>query len=330
MAGEWEADDLVGVLTVLASRVGSLVPRGVRWLRPLAVPRRGPAEDGTPGNARRNVSSHYDLSNDMFALFLDETLSYSAALFPQERGLPVADDLAAAQRRKIDRLLDRAGAGPGTRLLEIGTGWGELAIRAALRGADVRTVTLSAEQRGLALRRAAAAGVADRVRVDLCDYRDLTGEYDAIISVEMIEAVGHRHWKAYCAVLDRLLAPGGKAALQAITMPHDRMTASRGTWTWIQKYVFPGGLIPSKRALEEALSTTALRIGEDFRFGAHYAETLRLWREAFDAHGFQVRELGFDTTFQRMWRLYLAYSEAGFRAGYLDVRQLLLTREEAP
>ncbi|GAA2735668.1 cyclopropane-fatty-acyl-phospholipid synthase family protein [Actinocorallia aurantiaca] len=328
MAGEWEADDLVRVLTVFASRMDSLVPRSVRWLRPVAVPRRGPGEDGTPDNARRNVSSHYDLSNDLFSLFLDETLSYSSALFPEREGRPLVTDLASAQRRKIDRLLDLAGVGAGTRLLEIGTGWGELAIRAARRGADVRTITLSAEQRSLALER--AAGVSGRIRIDLCDYREVDGEYDAIVSVEMIEAVGHRHWGAYCRALDRVLAPGGKVALQAITMPHDRMLASRNSWTWVQKYVFPGGLIPSRPALEEALATTSLRIRNDLRFGAHYAETLRIWRQTFEARGLQVRKLGFDATFRRMWDLYLAYSEAGFRSGYLDVRQFLLTREETP
>jgi len=330
MAGEWEADDLVRVLTVFASRMDSLVPRSVRWLRPVAVPRRGPGEDGTPANARRNVSSHYDLSNDLFSLFLDKTLSYSSALFPERGGRPLVTDLASAQQRKIGRLLDLAGVGKGTRLLEIGTGWGELAIRAARRGADVRTVTLSAEQRSLALERAEAAGVSDRIRIDLCDYREIDGEYDAIVSVEMIEAVGDRHWDTYCRTLDRVLAPGGKVALQAITMPHDRMLASRNSWTWVQKYVFPGGLIPSLPALEEALATTSLRIRDDLRFGAHYAETIRIWRQAFGARGLQVQKLGFDATFRRMWDLYLAYSEAGFRSGYLDVRQFLLTREEAP
>ncbi|ROO84334.1 cyclopropane-fatty-acyl-phospholipid synthase [Actinocorallia herbida] len=326
MAGEWDADDLPGVLTAFAGALDTMAPRASAWLRPLVLPRRGPDEDGTKERARLNVSSHYDLSNDLFALFLDETMSYSSALFPDVDGRPAPGDLSAAQHRKIDRLLDRAGVGPGTRLLEIGTGWGELAIRAAHRGATVTTITLSAEQRDLALRRAAAAGAADRVTVELCDYRDATGAYDAIVSVEMVEAVGARHWGVYCRALDRLLAPGGTVALQAITMAHHRMRATRNTRTWVHKYIFPGGLIPSVTALERALQGTALRIRDDFGFGLHYAETLRLWRAAFTAREAEVGALGFDAVFRRMWEFYLAYSEAGFRAGYLDVRQFVLAR----
>ncbi|GAB2853690.1 class I SAM-dependent methyltransferase [Actinocorallia aurea] len=328
MAGEWEADDLPGVLGAFATALDTMAPRATAWLRPLVLPRRGPDEDGTKERARVNVSSHYDLSNDLFALFLDETMTYSSALFPEADGRPVSGDLAAAQHRKIDRLLDRAGVGPGTRLLEIGTGWGELALRAARRGAEVTTITLSAEQRDLALRRAAAAGAADRVAVELRDYRDAAGSYDAIVSVEMIEAVGERHWGVYCRTLDRLLAPGGTVALQAITMPHHRMRATRGTRTWVHKYIFPGGLIPSARALEQALQGTSLRVREDHCFGLHYAETLRLWRAAFTAREAEVEALGFDAVFRRMWEFYLAYSEAGFRSGYLDVRQLVLSRGE--
>ncbi|MDX6740345.1 cyclopropane-fatty-acyl-phospholipid synthase family protein [Actinocorallia sp. A-T 12471] len=326
MAGEWDAEDLPGVLAAFAGSLDTLAPRAASLLRPWVLPRRGPDERGTRERARVNVSSHYDLSNDLFALFLDETMTYSSALFPTRDGFMERGDLVAAQHRKIDRLLDRAGVGPGTRLLEIGTGWGELAIRAARRGADVTTITLSAEQRALALRRAAAAGVGERVAVELCDYRDAEGSYDAVVSVEMIEAVGDRHWGEYCAALDRLLAPGGTVALQAITMAHHRMRATRGTRTWVHKYIFPGGLIPSVKALEQALRGTSLRIGEDFGFGDHYAETLRHWREKFTALEAEVAALGFDAVFRRMWEFYLAYSEAGFRSGYLDVRQLVLTR----
>src|SRR5262249_54940323 len=157
----------------------------------------------------------------------------------------VAADMADAQRRKIDRLLDSAHVGPGSRVLEIGTGWGELCIRAAQRGAHVRSVTLSAEQQRLALSRVEEAGLSDLVEIDLCDYRDVEGSYDAVLSVEMIEAVGLRFWPTYFAALDRLVLPGGRVAIQAITMPHDRMLASRNTYTWIQKYIFPGGLLPS-------------------------------------------------------------------------------------
>ncbi|MFF7330364.1 class I SAM-dependent methyltransferase [Streptomyces sp. NPDC008150] len=326
MAGEWEAPDPVAVLTVLARRAADLVPRPLQRLRGLWALRQPDVRRNTPAGSRDNIRHHYDLSNDLFRLFLDETMTYSAGVF---RGFPAEWDLlAAAQHRKIDRLLDLAEVGGGTRVLEIGTGWGELAIRAAARGARVTSITLSAEQRDLARERVRAAGFADRVSVELCDYREVTGTYDAVLSVEMIEAVGAEYWPVYFATLDRRLAPGGRAALQAITMPHDRMLASRSTFTWIQKYIFPGGLLPSTEAVEEAVRThTSLRTVRRDGFGAHYAETLRLWRERFTARADEVEALGFDATFRRMWTLYLAYSEAGFRSGYLDVQQYLFAKE---
>ncbi|MFJ6062234.1 class I SAM-dependent methyltransferase [Streptomyces tendae] len=326
MAGEWDAPDLVGALTVLAANAAELVPAPLQRLRGLWHQRRPAARRNTPEGARDNISSHYDLSNDLFALFLDDTLSYSSAVFP---AFPARrESFAAAQQRKIDRLLDLAEVREGTRLLEIGTGWGELALRAAARGADVTSLTLSREQRARALERAREAGLADRVRVELRDYREEKGTYDAIVSVEMIEAVGAEFWPVYFRTLDERLAPGGRAALQAITMPHDRMLASRHTHTWIQKYVFPGGLIPSTDAIEGTVRDhTGLRVARRDGFGAHYAETLRLWRERFTERADEVDALGFDATFRRLWTFYLAYSEAGFRAAYLDVQQYLFTKE---
>lgn len=327
MAGEWDSPDLVGVLTVLAGNAAELVPAPLQRLRRLWALRQPASQANTPEGSRDNISHHYDLSNDLFALFLDETLSYSSAVF---RGFPADQDLLpAAQHRKIDLLLDSAGVGPGTELLEIGTGWGELALRAAARGARVTTLTLSREQQELARGRIREAGHEDRVDVRLCDYRDVTGTYDAIVSVEMIEAVGEEFWPVYFRTLERCLAPGGRVALQAITMPDDRMLASRSTYTWIQKYIFPGGLLPSTEAVERATTAhTGLRIRQRSTFGLHYAETLRLWRERFEERAAQVDALGFDAVFRRMWTFYLAYSEAGFRSGYLDVQQILLTRED--
>ncbi|QNP62442.1 SAM-dependent methyltransferase [Streptomyces genisteinicus] len=325
MAGEWDAPDLVGVLTAFAEHAATLVPRPLQRLRRVWAPAQPVGHRNTADATRANISHHYDLSNDLFTLFLDETLTYSSALF---RGFPAAQHLLAdAQHRKIDRLLDLVEAGPGTRLLEIGTGWGELAIRAAERGARVVTVTLSAEQQALAARRVREAGLDDRVTILLRDYRKITGAYDAVVSVEMIEAVGAEFWPEYFRTLDRLLAPGGRVALQAITMPHDRMLASRSTHTWIQKYIFPGGLLPSTEAIEETVRrSTGLAVTERDGFAPHYAETLRLWRERFTERADEVGALGFDETFRRMWTFYLAYSEAGFRSGYLDVQQLALTK----
>ncbi|MEU9043704.1 MULTISPECIES: cyclopropane-fatty-acyl-phospholipid synthase family protein [unclassified Kitasatospora] len=332
-AGDWDSPDLVALLTELATAPETLVPTGAQWLRRLYVKRPPAAELSTPGNARTNVHRHYDLSNALFALFLDPTMSYSSAIFPTgPGGAPAAswDMLAAAQHRKIDRLLDLAEVGPGSRVLEIGTGWGELAIRAATRGARVVSLTLSEEQRALARHRIADAGLAERVEVRLCDYRAAEGEYDAVVSVEMIEAVGRPFWPVYFATIDRVLAPGGRAAVQAITMPHERMLASSGTYTWILKYIFPGGQIPSVDAIHQATSRhTTLRVKACDPFGPHYAQTLRLWRQRFTERADLVDALGFDQVFQRMWELYLAYSEAGFRTGYLEVQQILLTRPES-
>jgi cyclopropane-fatty-acyl-phospholipid synthase len=334
LAGDWDAadqtgNDLTALLTVLAEHAAELVPPWLQRLRMLAVRRQPHGDLQTVTGARRNIGRHYDLSNDLFALFLDETMTYSSAIFTDPEGatdLAGAHILAEAQRRKIDRLLDRAGVGRGCRVLEIGTGWGELAIRAARRGATVRSITISHEQAEFATRRVAAAGLAGQVHIELCDYRDVAGQFDAICSVEMLEAVGERYWNTFFAALDQHLAPGGRVGLQTITMPHDRMLATRNTYTWIQKYIFPGGLLPSVTAIGDSLSRTRLRIVKREDYGPHYAQTLRIWREQFGAHADEVARLGFDEVFRRMWNFYLSYSEAGFLAGYIDVSQLTLAR----
>ncbi len=330
MAGDWEAEDLAGVLTVFAHEVASLIPPSLQTLRQAALLRHPGADDQSTRNQKRNIARHYDLSNELFEQFLDPTMSYSSALFTKDEvGRVVADAtlLETAQHRKIDRLLDAAGVREGSEVLEIGTGWGELSLRAALRGAQVTSITLSEEQRKLALQRMEEAGVADRVDVQICDYRDAAGTYDAVVSVEMIEAVGHRYWPEYFSTLDARLKPGGKVGLQAITMPHDRMLASRETFTWIHKYIFPGGLIPSVTSIEQSVfEHTSLRVSDRFSFGLDYAETLRIWRERFEAEPQAIDDIGFDRVFRRMWSLYLAYSEAGFRSGYLDVYQFVFEK----
>jgi cyclopropane-fatty-acyl-phospholipid synthase len=342
LTGAWDAEDLCGFLSVLAAELPQLVPSSLQRVRSMVVARPPRVHRNSQRNTRDNIAHHYDLSNDLFGLFLDPSLSYSSALFDSEV-LPTADhqqaavptpgaDLHTGQLRKIDRLLDETRVGEGSRVLEIGTGWGELAIRAAQRGATVRTVTLSTEQKVLAEERIDAAGVADRVDVELCDYRQLLpedGRYDAVVSVEMIEAVGHEYWSTYFRTVDRLLAPGGRVGIQAITMPHDRMLATRRTFTWINKYIFPGGFLPSVEAVEQVTSRdTSLRVSNQLSMGLHYAETLRQWDEAFMAAVGEVRRLGFDETFERMWHFYLEYSRAGFTSGYLDVQQFTLARPE--
>ncbi|MFI5047255.1 MAG: class I SAM-dependent methyltransferase [Acidimicrobiia bacterium] len=319
MAGDWDADDLGAALRPFAARIESLVPAWMQRLRHVYVHHQPADESNTRHGARRNIARHYDLSNDLFALFLDESMTYSCALF--EPG----DTLARAQERKMDRILDAVRAGPGARLVEIGTGWGALAVRAACRGAHVTTLTLSAEQQAAARRRAQEAGVADRVDVQLRDYRDATGRYDAVVSVEMLEAVGEDYWPVFFSTVDRLVERGGRIGLQTIVFEHARMLATRGQYTWISKYIFPGGAIPSVRAIESTVAEhTRLFVRDRFHFGRDYARTLREWRARFDARADAVDALGFDATFRRMWDFYLAYCEAGFATGYLDDVQLVL------
>ncbi len=360
LTGAWDADDLAGFLTVPAARIATLVPESLQRARAFVTHRTPRHQRSTAANSQANIAHHYDLSNDLFALFLDETLSYSAALFDTSLAAASQDagglgphliatppdptdndserghgpDFAAAQGRKIERLLDQAGVTDGSRVLEIGTGWGELAMRAARRGARVHSVTLSVEQLELAEQRVADAGLSDQVQIELKDYRALgepvyAAAYDAVLSVEMIEAVGHEFWATYFETIDHVLAPGGRVAIQAITMPHDRMLATRGTQTWINKYVFPGGFLPSVEVIDDVTSThTRLRRVGRLEFGSHYAETLRRWDEAFLASHERVVALGFDDLFMRMWHFYLAYSRAGFASGYINVQQLTFAKEQ--
>jgi cyclopropane-fatty-acyl-phospholipid synthase len=249
-------------------------------------------------------------------------MTYSSAWFT-----PGSDDLHAAQLRKIDGVLDLADVRSGSHVLEIGTGWGALAIRAAQRGARVTTLTISTEQKHLAEQRIAQAGFSDRVQVLLRDYREAHGSYDAVVSVEMIEAVGADYWPDYFKTLNRVLRPGGRIGLQAITMPHDRLLATRRSYTWIHKYIFPGGQLLSAPAIRDAVRRhTALTITERRSLGLDYARTLHHWRTRFLDSWPQLASNGFDDTFGRMWEFYLAYCEAGFTSGYLDVLQLGMTK----
>ncbi|HEX9030493.1 MAG TPA: cyclopropane-fatty-acyl-phospholipid synthase family protein [Streptosporangiaceae bacterium] len=333
-AGDWDSDDLAGLLAVFASGVDAIVPPVLQRFRGHSAAKRRPGiEAQTIDGARRNARHHYALPNELFLAFLDETMCYSCAIFPtgdDQSVIATDSSLADAQHRKLERLLDLAQVGPGTRLLEIGTGWGELPVLAARRGARVRTVTNMAEHAELAGDRIAKAGVADLVRIELCDYREIvpeSGGFDAIVSVEMIEAVGPAYWPAYFRTLDSLLAPQGKIGLQAMTMPHERMLKTSSTYTWIDKYIFPGGVIPSIEAIEAILAReTGLRVLDRYTFGEHYQATLALWRRRFNENWPTLAQLGFDETFRRTWNFYLAFCEAGFESGYLNVHQFLIGR----
>jgi cyclopropane-fatty-acyl-phospholipid synthase len=330
MAGDWRAGsgtDLADLLTPFAARLTTLIPAPLQRLRVFADGRVPQDQENTPDGSRANIAAHYDLSNELFAAFLDPTMSYSCAWFDDSEPIAAAIGLEEAQLRKIDGILDLAGVQAGTRVLEIGSGWGSLAVRAAQRGAHVTTITLSREQMRLARERVAAAGLSGLVEVRVQDYREVEGEYDAIVSVEMIEAVGEAYWPAYFAALDRLLAPGGRIGIQAITMAHDRFLATRRSFSWIQKHIFPGGIIPSLQAVGDTLAAhTTLRVTRQRELRPHYARTLRLWRERFLDQWPHIHAQGFDEDFRRMWEFYLAYSEAGFRSGYLGVSQLQLSR----
>ena len=329
MAREWsvaDGTDLADALSPFAEKLTDLIKPVFYRLRHTVLPR-GLNPANTKAGARKNIEAHYDLSNEMFGQFLDPSLSYSSALFGSLDQAPVPADLEAAQLHKVDAILDAADVRGGSRVLEIGTGWGTLAIRAAERGATVTTVTLSVEQAELAQQRVDAAGASDRVEIAVRDYRDQQGEFDAVLSVEMIEAVGEEYWPEYVAKIDSLLAPGGKAAIQAILIADERMVATRDTYTWIHKYIFPGGMLPSTDALSRVLrGHSTMHITNIRPMGLHYAHTLRLWRERFVTNWQHVQELGFDDRFFRMWEFYLAYCEAGFRTGYLDVAQIRIER----
>ena len=322
VAGEWTSDDLVGVLRLFLRATRA---RGIEsWVTRLAqLPAllRYRRAANTHAGSERNVHAHYDLGNAFYGLFLDDdTLAYSCAYWPDP-----ALSLAGAQRAKLERLCDWLELSPRDHLLEIGCGWGGMAIHAArTRGCRVTAITISREQHELARARVAAAGLAERVSVLYRDYRDLDGRFDKIVSIEMIEQVGFAFLPRFFATCARLLAPGGRLALQTITMPDDRFDTYRRRVDWMQTYIFPGTLIPSLGALRAACAPLSIARSDDI--GPHYAPTLRTWRERFVTALPQVRALGFDGPFIRTWLLYLSFSEAAFSERTLGDHQLLLVR----
>jgi cyclopropane-fatty-acyl-phospholipid synthase len=329
VAGEWSSDDLVGVLRLVLRATGG---RGVE--SPLTHLARLPAlirhrrAANTLRGSQRNVHAHYDLGNAFYQLFLDaETLAYSCAYFPRP-----AMSLADGQRAKHERLCELLALSPRDHLLEIGCGWGGMAIHAArTRGCRVTAITVSRQQHELATARVAAAGLADRVDIQYRDYRELDGRaapgsYDKLVSIEMLEAVGYQYLPAYFAIAARLLRPGGRFALQSITMPDARFAAYRRRVDWMQTYVFPGSLIPSLGAIGAAAGAAGFRIERADDIGPDYASTLAAWRARFLAALPAVTALGFDDPFIRTWVMYLAFSEAAFAERTLGDHQLLLTQ----
>ena len=279
--------------------------------------------DNSKKGSRRNILAHYDLGNDFYKLWLDPTMSYSAAIFKHG-----ADgDLVQAQHDKYDRLIDAVGAKAGDHILEIGCGWGGLAERAAKRDIKVTGITLSDEQLAYAQERMQREGLSEWVDLSICDYRDVQGQYDHIISIEMFEAVGLRHWPGFFNVVRRSLKPGGRAAIQSIDIADDRFETYVNGTDFIQQYVFPGGMLPSPARFTELVAGADMKVEDSYSFGLDYAETLNRWMQSFEASLEAVRKLGFDESFVRIWRMYLAYCEAGFREQRTDVKQWLIAHQ---
>ena len=312
--GQWDAPDLAGLLTLLAKNREGLA-RAIygNWRGLLAARLRHLFNRNSRAGSKRNIMAHYDLGNDFYRAWLDDTMSYSAALFSS-----TADTLEVAQVAKYRRILDRLHARPGERILEIGCGWGGFATVANQRGLRLTGLTLSPAQLEWAQQRVPAADLR------LQDYRDTREKYDHIVSIEMFEAVGERWWPTYFATVKRALQPGGRVVIQTITIRDDLFAAYRKGTDFIQQHIFPGGMLPSKGEFRRQAERQGLVVRDEFAFGLDYARTLALWREAFEAHWPRIAALGFDETFRRLWRFYLAYCEAGFRAGTIDVVQFEL------
>ncbi len=308
--GWWTTDDLTGIVRLLLRNRPALEQLDRGWARAAGRLLRiaNLLRRNTRRGSRRNIRAHYDLGNEFFALFLDDTLTYSCGLFER----PDAS-LRDASLAKYERVAALAALGPDDHVLEIGTGWGGFAVYAAIRfGCRVTTTTISAEQHRFARERVAAAGLEDRVTVLLQDYRDLTGVYDKLVSIEMIEAVGYEHFGTFFRKCAQLLKPTGRLAVQAITIPDDRYEAARREVDFIKRYIFPGGGLPSPAVLRAAAATTDLRLERADEIGPHYAETLRRWRDNFTRHRGRIAALGFDEPFLRMWEFYFSYCEGAF------------------
>jgi cyclopropane-fatty-acyl-phospholipid synthase len=274
------------------------------------------------GRAKKNIAYHYDLGNDFYALWLDQSMTYSSALFRTGR-----ESLEAAQRAKCASMVDRMRVNPGDHVLEIGCGWGGFAeYAAAERGLKVTGLTISRSQLDYARSRIARAGLSDRVEFKLQDYRDERGIYDGVASIEMFEAVGEKYWPVYFNTVRDRLKPGRNATLQIITLQEKRFEIYRNGVDFIQKYIFPGGMLPSPTVLREEIRRAGLSLVGSFEFGESYSQTLRRWHEVFNARWDEIASLGFDARFQRMWNFYLTSCAGAFRGGNCDVTQITISR----
>ena len=326
--GEWDTPDLPALLKLLVANREALGPvlRGNR-LATLGTRLRHRLNRNSRAGSRDNIHAHYDIGNAFYALWLDPGMTYSSALFTD-----AAQTLADAQDAKYGRVLDQLLVAPGAHVLEIGCGWGGLAAAGAARSLQMDGVTLSTEQLAFASER--TADQSPRPALHLCDYRDLdriapAGGYDAIASIEMFEAVGEAYWPGFFRTVAQHLKPGGRACIQTITIAEDRFDAYRRGTDFIQRYIFPGGMLPSRSAFEAQARAAGLAVVDVHAFGPDYARTLALWRDRFTEQLEAARALGFDDAFIRLWTYYLAYCEAGFAAGTTDVMQFTLSHAAA-
>ncbi|MBV5295883.1 MAG: class I SAM-dependent methyltransferase [Curvibacter lanceolatus] len=325
IAGDWTTPNLTELLKVfLANRqhVDDVIYGS--WAGRLLYRIKHLLNRNTRHNSQKNIHAHYDLGNAFYELWLDDTMNYSSAWF--EAG--PEQDMRSAQHAKVRRALRMARVQPGDRVLEIGCGWGALAEMSTTEfQARLTGVTLSTEQLDFARRRMQALGVQDRADLRLQDYRDIDdGPYDAVCSIEMVEAVGREYWPTYFSAIERLLKPGGRACIQSIVIDDALFERYIGSTDFIQQYIFPGGCLPCPREFRQAAEAAGLRVEDSFAFGQDYAETLRRWRERFLAQRSQIQQLGFDERFMHIWEFYLAYCEAGFSMGSIDLVQYTLVK----
>ena len=326
MDGLWDTPEPARLLTLLARNRGPLQAAIFgQWWRLLPQRLLHGLRANTRRGSRRNIVAHYDLGNDFYALWLDPGMSYSSALYAGDYTLT----LEQAQSAKYRRILDRLQVQPGQEILEIGCGWGAFAELAAREyGARVLGVTLSARQLAYARQRVQASATAHQARFELCDYRDVQGRFDHVVSIEMFEAVGERYWPVFFDRLHALLRPGGGALVQSITVADSLFARYRRGTDFIQRYIFPGGMLPSPQQFAAQAARARFRIEDDLAFGQDYAQTLAAWLQRFEQRIEDVRALARHMRFERMWRFYLAYCEAGFRAGSTDVHQFHLVQGE--
>lgn len=321
LSGEWETSNLTQLILlgdINERALGNAVTpsKFINLIEKLRHQRR----DNSRRGSRRNIAAHYDLGNEFYSHWLDNSMSYSSALFTD-----FGEELEVGQNRKYQRLAKALKLKEGDQVLEIGCGWGGFAeIAAKEYKCNVVGITLSNEQAKFAQRRMQENQLSNLVDIRIEDYRDVQGSFDKIVSIEMFEAVGEEHWRNYFETIKTRLKPGGLAGIQSITIANEFFETYKRRPDFIQKYIFPGGILPSEDKLNNAVSSAGLKILDDYYFGKSYAETLRRWQSTFEQKWDDIKNLGFDEKFQKMWRYYLSYCEAGFESGHINVGQFLI------